>query len=175
MTLVLRNRQRTCALNLPLLRRILKWILQSPPPFSLSPLGGEGRGGEAPATGSLAIHFVTANQIAGLNEHFLAHSGPTDVITFNYGQEGAEIFICPEVAIGQSRQFRTTWQSELVRYIIHGILHLRGFDDLTPSDRRIMKREENRLLRSVGKEFSVNAIGSLRAGVKACSHPRNPR
>ena len=57
-----------------------------------------------------------------------------------------ELYICVNEAVTQSRRFRTTWQSELVRYIIHGLLHLCGHDDLQPSARRKMKREENKLL-----------------------------
>jgi probable rRNA maturation factor len=60
----------------------------------------------------------------------------------------------------QARQFRTSWQSELVRYIIHGVLHLRGFDDIRPADRRKMKREENRLLRAAGRLFRLRNLGA---------------
>jgi probable rRNA maturation factor len=47
-----------------------------------------------------------------------------------------EIFICPEVAATQAREFRTSWQEEIVRYCVHGLLHLRGYDDVRAADRR---------------------------------------
>jgi probable rRNA maturation factor len=58
-----------------------------------------------------------------------------------------------EVAVSQSRRFRTRWQSELIRYVIHGLLHLQGYDDHKPSNRARMKREENRLLKYVAGQF----------------------
>src|SRR5439155_4782764 len=64
-----------------------------------------------------------------------------------------EIFICIDDAVKQARQFRTTWQSELVRYLTHGVLHAVGYDDLTPADRCVMKREENRLLGMLSRQF----------------------
>jgi rRNA maturation RNase YbeY len=89
--------------------------------------------------------------MARLNESFLRHAGPTDVLAFNYSEPGVEmlhgeVFVCVEVAVSQARQFATRWQDELVRYAIHGALHLKGFDDHRPADRRRMKREEDRLL-----------------------------
>jgi probable rRNA maturation factor len=69
-----------------------------------------------------------------------------------------EIFISVDDAVAQARQFRTTWPAELVRYVIHGILHLRGYDDLTPAARRTMKKEENRLLSGVRRGFPLSKL-----------------
>jgi rRNA maturation RNase YbeY len=71
-----------------------------------------------------------------------------------------EIFICMDDALAQARQFRTSWPGELTRYVIHGILHLRGFDDIRPADRRKMKREENRLLRNLGRLFHLRNLAA---------------
>jgi probable rRNA maturation factor len=60
-----------------------------------------------------------------------------------------ELFICVDEAIRQAKRFRTTWQSELMRYIVHGVLHLLGHDDHRAADRLKMKREENRLVRKL--------------------------
>ena len=111
----------------------------------------------------LAIHLVDAREMARINETFLQHEGSTDVITFDYaeGTGGAlhgEIIICPAEAAAYARRFRTTWQSELARYAIHGVLHLRGFDDTTPPARRKMKREEGRLLRHLSRSFPVTTL-----------------
>jgi len=54
----------------------------------------------------------------------------------------------------QAKRFRSTWQSEIVRYVVHGILHLLGHDDLKPALRRRMKREENRLVRRLSQKIS---------------------
>jgi probable rRNA maturation factor len=95
-----------------------------------------------------------------VNETFLKHEGSTDVITFDHAKESkrrqqihGELFVCIDDAITQARQFKTSWQSEVVRYVVHGVLHLLGHDDLKPAARRKMKREENRLLRKLSGKF----------------------
>ncbi|MBI3191395.1 MAG: rRNA maturation RNase YbeY, partial [Pedosphaera parvula] len=121
--LLIRNLQRVRPLNLPLLRRITQGLLQDRLKQNRFELG---------------IHLVGATIMARLNKEFLNHTGSTDVITFDHTADGetgtlyGEIFICVDDAVAQARQFGTTWQSELVRYVIHGILHLRGYDDLSP-------------------------------------------
>lgn len=156
--LVLRNRQRIRRVNLPLFRRIVRSLLDDLVVCESC---------------ELCVHLVSISEITHLNETFLRHAGSTDVITFNHtatavgtrlsqrqvksepphvgccGQMHGEIFICVEEAICQARRFRTSWQSELVRYLVHGVLHLCGFDDQRPASRREMKREENRLLREL--------------------------
>jgi len=69
-----------------------------------------------------------------------------------------DIFISLDDAVAQARAFGTNWQSELVRYLLHGLLHLRGLDDRTAAQRRRMKREEGRLLRLAAREFSLSRL-----------------
>ncbi len=112
--------------------------------------------GAGPVRYQLGFHLVGAEEMARLNREQLGHEGPTDVITLDYGPPPlarpdecwlcGEVFICVEVARRQSRAFRTSWQSELARYAVHGLLHLAGFDDRSPGQRRVMKREEDRLV-----------------------------
>ncbi len=101
----------------------------------------------------LGISLVRAREMTLLNETFLKHEGSTDIITFDYQEPGTgsrkpelklhgELFICVDEAILQAKRFRSTWQAEIVRYVVHGILHLLGHDDLKPALRRRMKREE---------------------------------
>lgn len=148
-TIVIANRQRKKKVN----TRLLKEIVLS----SITELGI----GQA----ELGITLVAAREMALVNETFLQHEGSTDVITFDHAEKQAaqsrkqknihgEIFICVDVAIAQAKEFQTTWQSELVRYAMHGVLHLLGYDDLKPNLRREMKREENRLVRLLEKRFS---------------------
>jgi probable rRNA maturation factor len=117
----------------------------------------------------LGIHLVAAPEMTRLNEKFLRHAGATDVITFDYQSSEfgvrssefrlhSEIFVCVDEAILQARKFGTSWQSEVVRYIVHGILHLLGFDDSSAGARRKMKRAENRRLRSIGRRFPLSKL-----------------
>ena len=171
--LALRNRQRVRAVDLRLLRRIAAWARAEL--FRA-------------ADYELGIHLVTAQEMAAINQKFLGHAGSTDVITFDHrervGQasrlplsasrwrkrEGSdarrdacptlhgEIFISLDDAVAQAREFDTTWQSELVRYLLHGLLHLHGFEDRTPAARRRMKREENLRLRLAARQFPLRRL-----------------
>jgi len=117
----------------------------------------------------LAIHFISKREMAELNQTFLQHAGSTDVITFDlregYGEVlqsfdlAGEIYISVADAIEQARQFSTRWTHEIARYVVHGILHLQGFDDRVPEQRRKMKREENRLVAALAREFALKQIG----------------
>ena len=147
MTLCLRNRQHVCPVDLRLFRRILHHVLS-----------GHFKNAEY----ELCFHLVESSEMTKLNEKFLNHVGPTDVITFDHASDNAglhgEIFICPEVAVAQAREFRTSWQEEVVRYAIHGLLHLHGHDDLAAAARRKMKREEERLLAEVANHFALKRL-----------------
>jgi probable rRNA maturation factor len=144
------NQQRTRRLKVRLLREITVSALTSQPGI---------------CDWDLTFYFVGAKRMTTINEAHLGHPGPTDVITFDYndadtpGRIAGEIFICVDIAMAQAREFRTTWQSEIVRYIIHALLHLRGFDDLKPAARRRMKRVENRLLRKLAGQYEFTALG----------------
>ena len=146
-----RNRQRTRALNTALLRRIIRQAVVND--FQVSDY-------------ELGLHLVEPCEMARINQQFLQHEGSTDVITFDHGSSAGqlhgEIFICIADAVKQAREFKTTWQSELVRYVIHGLLHLRGFDDLRPDKRREMKREENRLVRNIETTFPIRNLARPR-------------
>jgi probable rRNA maturation factor len=132
----------------------------------------------------LGVYLVAAPEMTRLNETFLHHAGPTDVITFDYSDHASrlphdsgtgvppvrdrqaarptlhgEIFICVDEARIQAHRYRTSWQSELVRYLIHGLLHLLGHDDRTSATRRNMKEEEERLLREMTARFPLSRLG----------------
>ena len=132
-------------LNLPLLRRITEGLLDQ-----LFP-------GRSP---EISTYFVASRKMALLNEKYLGHEGPTDVITFDYGEDGGEIFICPDVALVQAKEFGTTPQLELVRYIVHGLLHLKGYDDRNTKDRAQMKTAEDKWVRWTVARFACDKVWS---------------
>jgi probable rRNA maturation factor len=111
----------------------------------------------------LGLSFVSAKEMARVHEQFMNIVGSTDVITFDHGSDPpakvhGEIFISVEDAVGQAQEFKTTWQSEVARYVIHGILHLLRFDDLEAGARRQMKQAENRLLKKIETRFDLRAL-----------------
>ncbi len=72
-----------------------------------------------------------------------------------------EIFISVEDALVHARLFRVRWQQELARYLVHGLLHLEGYDDTTPAARRAMKRRENSLLKALSARFPLGKLGRV--------------
>lgn len=92
---------------------------------------------------SLGIAFLNDKQIKGLNQKYLKADRPTDVLAFNYGQDTADLAISLESAKRNAGFYNTPLQKELIRYIIHGILHLSGYDDRNPKEKKIMfERQE---------------------------------
>jgi probable rRNA maturation factor len=160
MDLVLRNRHPRRDVDLRRLRAITL--------AAVAEVVGESA---APRPHELAVLLVADREMAALNATHLQHDGPTDVITFDYAVVGdgnprplhGDIFIGADVARRQAREFGTSWPAELVRYIVHGLLHLQGHDDLVPAKRRIMKREEERVVRRLATRF---AFSRLRRRVK---------
>jgi probable rRNA maturation factor len=149
------NRQKTRRLNLPLVRQLVGCLLEEWP----RPRGQGGAKERLRAGGRLGVYFIHAAEMARLNGEFLGHAGSTDVITFDY-QEGAgqdewrgEIFVSVDDAVASAPRYRATWQLELARYVVHGMLHLRGYDDRRPAARREMKKEENRVLKALSRRF----------------------
>ena len=137
-------------LNLPLLRRITQGLVNQL---------------FANRSHEVGVYFVGRKRMAALNEKFLGHEGPTDVITFDYAENDlvrGEIFICPEEAVSQAKDFGTTPQLELVRYLVHGFLHLRGYDDRYPAKRAKMKRAEDKWVHWVVAQFPCDRVWSKR-------------
>jgi rRNA maturation RNase YbeY len=99
---------------------------------------------------NIEINFISGEDIHAINKSYLKHDYTTDIITFNYSdslqQIDGEIFISIDDALSNSKKFRVTLSDELVRLVIHGILHLLGYDDQNLTDKKIMKRLENKLL-----------------------------
>jgi len=147
MNIVIANRQRTQKINMRLLKQIVAALFTE-----LKILEAE-----------LGIALVGAKAMAKVNWQFLQHEGSTDVITFDHGGAHGvtrptlhgELFVCVDEAVSQAENFRTSWQAEIVRYIVHGVLHLLGHDDLKADLRRKMKREENRLVRLLANRFAL--------------------
>lgn len=117
----------------------------------------------------LCVTLVADDRMTRLNQEHLRHQGTTDVITFDYNDPSraewivGEIFISVEEACRQARRFRTEWTSEIARYVVHGILHLAGYDDQTPPDRKRMKRQEDTLLAKLDEKFNTAKLAGAAA------------
>ena len=90
----------------------------------------------------VSVVLVSDKRIAEIHRRFIDDPTPTDVITFDHG----EIVISTETARRQARQFRTSLEDELRLYLVHGLLHLCGFDDKTRQGAAEMKRVQEKVV-----------------------------
>jgi probable rRNA maturation factor len=105
--------------------------------------------------GQVVIAIVDDRRMAELNHRHLNHEGTTDVITFDMQDEEkseveGDIVISWDTADREARRRGHSVSSELALYVVHGALHLLGYDDCTPADSRRMHREEDEILGSLG-------------------------
>src|SRR5438132_13188609 len=90
----------------------------------------------------ISVLIVSDRKMASLHRQFMNESGPTDVITFQHG----EIFISAETARGNAQRFGNALARELRLDVVHGLLHLHGFDDRNEPDARKMAIVQLRIL-----------------------------
>jgi probable rRNA maturation factor len=93
----------------------------------------------------LFVLLVSDWRMTTLHRRFVHQPGPTDVLTFEHG----EIFLSVETARRNARIFGNSLARELRLYIVHGLLHLHGFEDRTETDAREMETMQERILRQV--------------------------
>lgn len=106
--------------------------------------------GERISIQELNIIFVNDEYLRKLHHEFLHENSYTDVLTFSLSDSGAidaEIYISVDRAKLQAKQYDVSLQDEIARLIIHGILHLKGFEDQTQVARQEMHQLENKWLR----------------------------
>ena len=92
----------------------------------------------------MGISFFSDSRIKKLNQKYLKTNAPTDVIAFSYSQDNADIAISLDSAKRNARIFKSSLKKEILLYIIHGILHLTGYNDTAPKEKKRMfeKQEE---------------------------------
>jgi probable rRNA maturation factor len=132
------NRQRAVRVRLPWLRKLAPMALEicrehsADGRFTLRELE------------EVEVTIVSDRVIADVHQRFMDIPGATDVITFEHG----EIVTSAETAAAYAAQYGHSIDRELGLYIIHGLLHLNGYDDLTRSDAALMRRTQQRILQA---------------------------
>ena len=94
---------------------------------------------------SVEVSLIGDEEISRVHAQFMDNPHPTDVITFPYGQEG-EILISVETSQRQAEEFDSPLEREITLYLVHGILHLAGYEDGTKSSRDEMDALQESLL-----------------------------
>lgn len=99
--------------------------------------------------GNVSYIFCSNQYILELNQQYLNHNYFTDIITFDYCQDNiveGDIFISIDTVLDNSHRFKTNFNDELLRVIIHGVLHLVGFSDKTAKQQKQMRVLEDEAL-----------------------------
>ena len=110
----------------------------------------------------VSISFVTDEAIAELNEKYRGKTGPTDVLSFECDGvdddlsamtlaedpifELGDVVIAPDVASRQTREFGTTFEEEISLLLVHGLLHLCGYDHVEDDEAEVMEKREAEIL-----------------------------
>lgn len=124
------------------------------------------RAEEVPEHAEVSVGFVSDEVIAQLNEDYRGKSGPTDVLSFecdgleddfdaDFGMPAApdevpfelgDVILAPDVARRQTLQFGTTFEGEVTLLLVHGLLHLCGYDHVEDDDAEMMEAREREIL-----------------------------
>jgi rRNA maturation RNase YbeY len=115
----------------------------------------------------LSVALVNDTRMSELHEQFLKIAGPTDVLTFELDHDNkghctsGEVVVCVPEAERQAAERGIDVGDELLLYVLHGLLHLSGFDDRTDAAYRAMHRREDEILQQlgVGKTFAKRPLG----------------
>jgi probable rRNA maturation factor len=140
LTVAALTRLRRCDTHLPLLRRV-----------ALAAARAEGF-----RRGELSIAVVGRAAMRTLHRRFMDDDSPTDVLTFDLGTDAragalaGEIVVCADVAAAEARRRQLAFAHETALYVVHGVLHLAGYDDHAPAAFRRMHAREDELLRCAG-------------------------
>tara|TARA_B100001063_G_scaffold227793_1_gene238592 strand:- start:338 stop:760 length:423 start_codon:yes stop_codon:yes gene_type:complete len=92
------------------------------------------------------FHFVSSEEITRINKNHLSHDYATDVITFDYSTDKelkAEAYICPEEVHSNAKKYSQTTENEMIRVLIHALLHVCGHDDKSDESKLKMRNKED--------------------------------
>ena len=107
-------------------------------------------GSEIRKIGDINVNICNNNYILDVNMKYLQHDYFTDIITFDYCEGkvlSGDLFISVDSVRENSIEFGTDFEEELHRVIVHGVLHLIGYDDHTEEDKKLMRQKENYYLK----------------------------
>lgn len=121
--------------------------------------------------GELNIIFCSDEHLLQININSLGHNYLTDIITFDYTEEhivSGDLFISLDTVLANSKSYRQLYkphfEAELCRVMVHGVLHLSGEDDLTPSQQRRMRHAENEALSLLAADLEQDRIKCIYKG-----------
>ena len=149
MFVVINDLQKKTSLNISQIKKIIKCVFKH----------------ENVSEVSLSVLFVTNQKIRALNKKYLGRNNATDVLAFDSTDEevsyktftkkvkeiNGDIIISTDAAIKSARSYNTSVEYELVLYVVHGILHLLGYDDHSKKDILEIRKKEEELVKILAK------------------------
>lgn len=142
------------------------------------------RDGSTAARAEITVAIVDDPTIAQLHERFLGDPSPTDVLTFvmedTPSKLEADVVVGADTAIAEAEEYGWSPADELLLYVIHGVLHLMGYDDTTPQRLAAMRSAETRHLAAFGLNPKYGAEGAhatlteAESGVRGSNSARPP-
>lgn len=101
----------------------------------------------------MALHFVNKSTIAKIHKEYFDDPTPTDCITFPFKDPNflGEVYVCPEVALEYISLHGGNLYEEITLYIVHGFLHLLGWNDQTESEKKKMRSLEKKWMKKLAK------------------------
>lgn len=110
----------------------------------------------------LAIHFISNKAMCKLHADFFNDPSPTDCVSFPYDSDRSsgyfflgEVFVCPKTALKYVEEKGGDIYQETTLYLIHGLLHLLGYDDIESKDRKIIRSKEKELMTHLSLENNI--------------------
>jgi rRNA maturation RNase YbeY len=98
----------------------------------------------------IEYNFISKDKMLNINKKYLSHKTETDIITFDYTdfkKIEAEIYLCYSIIKKNALENRQSAENELVRVIIHGVLHCMGYNDKSKNKKKLMTDKENIFLK----------------------------
>lgn len=105
----------------------------------------------------IEIVFLTDGAIKPINKRYKKSARSTDVLSFDLG-ERAQILISSDMALRNCRVFNTSFENELIIYVIHGILHLSGYDDENTKDRLKMFQKQDSIMERLCARIDLSKV-----------------
>lgn len=136
------NRQKIIPVDKAILRKLVRFVAEQ----------------EGCDIVSIDVAIVSADEIERLNREYLGREGITDVMSFDLSEPGSagldgQIVICADAAATQGRRYGLSIQEEMMLYVIHGLLHLAGYDDTSEALAGKMRTRQGEILRNFKKLF----------------------
>jgi probable rRNA maturation factor len=157
------NQIKHLKLDRRLIRRVIQWIMRQ----------------TNIKTGEVSVAIVDDPTMAALHGRYLNDPAPTDVLSFvlETGPEHleGEVVVSYDTAVAKAKELRVSVASELLLYIVHGTLHLVGYDDITPALRRKMRAAEKHVFEALRIPYPGPEENSKKNRGRACEAKKRRR